>query len=58
VEEIVFDPSSAWAHGEFEFGIMQMFGGFGPGFQREYHKIKPKDEPSEEWEDRVDLYEL
>ena len=58
VEEVVFDPSSAWAHGEFEFGIMQMFGGFGAAFQEEYHKIKPKDEPVEEWEDRVDLYEL
>lgn len=58
VEEVVFDPSSAWAHSEFEFGIMRMFGGFGIGFEREYHKLKPKDEPVEEWEDRVALYEL
>jgi protein-ribulosamine 3-kinase len=58
VEEVVFDPSSAWAHSEFEFGIMRMFGGFGASFEKEYHKLKPKDEPVEEWEDRVALYEL
>lgn len=58
VEEVVFDPSSAWAHSEFEFGIMRMFGGFGADFEREYHKLKPKDEPVEEFEDRVALYEL
>ena len=37
---------------------MRMFGGFGPSFEREYHKLKPKDEPEEEFEDRVELYEL
>lgn len=58
VEEVVFDPSSAWAHSEFDFGIMRMFGGFGGGFEREYHKYKAKDEPVGEWEDRVELYEL
>jgi protein-ribulosamine 3-kinase len=58
VEEVVFDPSSAWAHSEFEFGIMGMFGGFGAGFNKEYWKFKPKDEPVGEWEDRVELYEL
>lgn len=58
VEEVVFDPSAAWAHSEFEFGIMGMFGGFGGSFSKEYWKYKPKDEPAEEWEDRVQLYEL
>ncbi|KAH6670666.1 Fructosamine/Ketosamine-3-kinase [Halenospora varia] len=58
VEEVVFDPSSCWAHGEFDFGIMKMFGGFGGSFEKEYHNLKPKDEPNEEWEDRVALYEL
>lgn len=29
VEEVVFDPSSCYAHSEYELGIMQMFGGFG-----------------------------
>jgi len=33
-------------------------GGFGPSFDKEYHKYKPKDEPVEEWDDRVELYEL
>jgi hypothetical protein len=58
VEEVVFDPSAAWAHSEFEFGIMGMFGGFGGSLNKEYWKYKPKDEPVEEWEDRVQLYEL
>ncbi|KAE8449684.1 hypothetical protein EG329_007459 [Mollisiaceae sp. DMI_Dod_QoI] len=58
IEEVVFDPSSAWAHSEFEFGIMRMFGGFGKGFEREYERYKGKDEPVDEWEDRVLLYEL
>jgi len=58
VEEVVFDPSSCYAHSEYEFGIMRMFGGFGPGFERQYHGVKGKDEPVGEWEDRVLLYEL
>ncbi|RDL38451.1 uncharacterized protein BP5553_02791 [Venustampulla echinocandica] len=58
VEEVVYDPSSCWAHSEFEFGIMRMFGGFGGAFEREYESYKNKDEPKEEWEDRVKLYEL
>jgi len=35
-----------------------MFGGFGKGFFDEYHKLVPKTEPKEEYEDRVSLYEL
>ncbi|KUJ08598.1 Ketosamine-3-kinase [Mollisia scopiformis] len=58
VEERVFDPSCCWAHSEFEFGIMGMFGGFGGRFREEYWGVKGKDEPVEEWEDRVALYEL
>jgi protein-ribulosamine 3-kinase len=57
-EEVVYDPSSVYGHSEYELGIMRMFGGFGGTFMREYHNIKPKDEPVEEYEDRVDLYEL
>lgn len=37
---------------------MKMFGGFGPAFWKEYHSIIPKAEPKEEYEDRVELYEL
>ncbi|ESZ96213.1 fructosamine-3-kinase [Sclerotinia borealis F-4128] len=58
IEEVVFDPSACWAHAEFEAGIMGMFGGFGGAFWREYHEIRPKDEPVDEWEDRCLLYEL
>lgn len=57
VEEVVYDPSSAYAHGEFEMGIMKMFGGFS-GVLKEYHELKPKDLPEEEYDDRVELYEL
>ena len=58
IEEVVFDPSSYYAHSECELGIMKMFGGFGPSFLHEYHKICPKTEPVAEYEDRVSLYEL
>ena len=57
IEDVVFDPSSCYAHNEFDFGIMQMFGGFGGSFFKEYHSIVPKTEPVEEYEDRVSLYE-
>lgn len=57
VEEVVYDPSSAYAHSEFEMGIMKMFGGFS-GVMEEYHELKPKDLPREEYDDRVELYEL
>jgi protein-ribulosamine 3-kinase len=58
VEEVVFDPSCSYSHSEFEWGIMRMFGGFGGSFEREYYELKGKDEPIEEWDDRVKLYEL
>jgi len=60
IEEVVFDPSSSYSHSEFDFGIMRMFGGFGKGFEEEYYRFKEggKDEPVDEWEDRIKLYEL
>lgn len=58
VGEVVFDPSSCYTHAEFDHGIMNMFGGFGAGFWKEYFSNRPKDEPKEEYEDRVELYEL
>ncbi|RCI14174.1 hypothetical protein L249_6071 [Ophiocordyceps polyrhachis-furcata BCC 54312] len=58
VENVVFDPSAAYAHSEYELGIMRMFGGFGPDFWTEYHKLVHKAEPVAEWEDRIMLYEL
>lgn len=64
IEEVVYDPSCSWSHNEFEFGIMKMFGGFGNSFEKEYFAEKEKlgqggkDEPVDEWDDRVQLYEL
>ncbi|KAF2202243.1 Ketosamine-3-kinase [Delitschia confertaspora ATCC 74209] len=57
-EDVVYDPSSCYAHSEFELGIMKMFGGFGGSFLKEYHELCPKTEPVDEYEDRVKLYEL
>jgi fructosamine-3-kinase len=55
---VIFDSSACYAHNEFELGIMKMFGGFGGSFLQEYHKLCPKTEPVDEYEDRVALYEL
>lgn len=57
-EEMVFDPSACYAHSEYELGIMRGFGGFSAGFFNEYHRLVPKTEPQEEYEDRITLYEL
>jgi len=56
-EELIYDSSACYAHSEFELGIMKMFGGFS-GMMEEYHRLVPKTEPVEEYEDRVKLYEL
>ncbi|KAL4963345.1 putative fructosamine-3-kinase [Aspergillus stella-maris] len=58
VGDVVYDPSACYAHSEFELGIMKMFGGFGSSFFTAYHKVVPKTEPVEEYEDRVRLYEF
>ncbi|VUC37982.1 unnamed protein product [Clonostachys rosea] len=58
VEEVVYDPSSVYGHSEYELGIMKMFGGYSSKFWGEYEKLMPKAEPKEEWEDRIQLYEL
>ncbi|KIV87061.1 hypothetical protein PV11_02632 [Exophiala sideris] len=57
LEDVIFDPSACYAHNEYDFGIMSMFGGFGGSFWKEYHDILPKTEPESEYEDRVALYE-
>lgn len=56
--DVVYDPSACYAHSEFELGIMRMFGGFGARFFEQYHRVVPKTEPVDEYEDRVRLYEL
>lgn len=57
IEDVVYDPASCYAHNEYDFGIMHMFGGFGSAFWNEYHSIVPKTEPVSEYDDRVRLYE-
>lgn len=56
VEDILFDPSSAWCHNEFEMGILCLFGGLSAGFFQEYHSLMPKTSPANEYEDRVEFY--
>lgn len=58
VGDVVYDPSACYGHSEFELGIMHMFGGFGSKFFEQYHRVVPKTEPVEEYDDRVRLYEL
>ncbi|PLB45426.1 Ketosamine-3-kinase [Aspergillus steynii IBT 23096] len=58
VGDVVYDPSACYAHSEFDLGIMKMFGGFGSAFFDAYHRIVPKTEPVEEYDDRVLLYQL
>lgn len=66
VEEVIFDPSASYAHSEYEWGIMKLFGGFddrdqdedGEEFEKEYWGKIKKLEPVEEFDDRVELYSL
>ncbi|KAJ6127398.1 hypothetical protein N7523_003010 [Penicillium sp. IBT 18751x] len=56
--DVVYDACSVYGHSEFDLGIMHMFGGFGAHFFNQYHRVVPKTEPVEEYDDRVRLYEL
>ncbi|MCJ1352858.1 MAG: hypothetical protein MMC33_002842 [Icmadophila ericetorum] len=58
VEAVVYDPSSCYAHSEYDLGIMKMFGGFDKKFYDTYYVLVPKTEPENEYNDRVELYEL
>lgn len=58
IEETTFDPSSTYAHHEYEFAIMRLFGGFLASFWSRYHAVKPKTEPKDEYEDRISLYSV
>jgi len=44
--------------GEYEVGMMRMFGGFRREFWDEYERLVGRAEPRVEWEGRVKLYEL
>jgi len=54
-EAVIFDPGSFYAHSEFEFGIMTMFGGFSRTFYDAYFKVLPKQKGHDK---RNSLYEL
>lgn len=58
IEEVIFNPSCCYAHSEYEIGIMMTFGGFPSGFFNEYHQLIPKTEPTKEYHDRLELYQL
>ena len=58
LEDVVFDAGCCYAHSEYELGIMRMFGGFSSGFFNEYHRLIPKTEPKNEYDDRLALYSL
>lgn len=49
---------ACYAHNEYGFGIMKMFGGFGSVFFAEYHDLALKPDPIDERDDRVELYQL
>lgn len=54
-DPVIYDPAAFYGHNEFEFGIMDMFGGPGPEFYRAYHAVIPR---AAGHDDRVALYRL
>ncbi|KAJ1301802.1 hypothetical protein OPQ81_009030 [Rhizoctonia solani] len=54
----IFDPSSYYGHNESDLAIGRIFGGFSSSFYDEYHSIRPKSEPVEEYGQRLKLYQL
>jgi len=57
-QPVIYDPSSMFAHNEFDLAIGKMFGGIPSSFYTEYHKHIPKSAPEEEYNLRSDLYVL
>jgi len=52
---VVYDPASFYGHNEYEFGIVRMFGGFPPEFEKAYFEVVPK---KKNFEQRNRLYQL
>ena len=52
---LIFDPACYYGHREAEFGMMRMFGGFGPCCEAAYAEVWPLEPGSEE---RIVLYGL
>jgi len=57
-EPLIYDPSSFYGHNEADLAIARIFGGFSASFFSAYHDHLPKSDPVEQYEMRVDLYEL
>ncbi|KAF8167668.1 Fructosamine/Ketosamine-3-kinase [Crassisporium funariophilum] len=57
-QPIVFDPASYYGHNEVDLSIARIFGGFPDSFFTTYHKYLPKTEPTNQYDLRMDLYEL
>ncbi|CAE7076602.1 unnamed protein product [Rhizoctonia solani] len=54
----IFDPSSYYGHNESDLAIGRMFGGFSSSFYDQYHSLRPKSEPIEDYDQRLKLYML
>ncbi|KAL8710860.1 MAG: hypothetical protein Q9220_004663 [cf. Caloplaca sp. 1 TL-2023] len=56
---LVLGPCSFYAHNEYEFGPWRLQDSrFGPEYLEAYHSHVPKSPPEEDYEGRLDLYEL
>ncbi|MEX2354242.1 MAG: fructosamine kinase family protein [Gammaproteobacteria bacterium] len=54
-EPVIYDPASYYGHREAEFGMMRMFGGYGPRCEAAYNEIWPFEDGAD---DRITLYRL
>ncbi|MDH5580680.1 MAG: fructosamine kinase family protein [Bdellovibrionales bacterium] len=54
-EAWLFDPAVFYAHSEFEFGILNLFGGYPPSFYQGYQSVSPF---RKGFEQRVDIYQI
>ncbi|KDR85437.1 hypothetical protein GALMADRAFT_52701 [Galerina marginata CBS 339.88] len=57
-QPVIFDPASYYGHNEADLSIARIFGGFPESFFETYHQYLPKSEPVDQYELRMDLYEL
>lgn len=54
-EPVIFDPASYYGHREAEFGMMRLFGGFGPDCEAAYQEVWPF-QPG--YDRRMEVYKL
>jgi protein-ribulosamine 3-kinase len=54
-EPVIFDPASYYGHREAEFGMMRLFGGFGPECEAAYQEVWPF-QPG--FDRRIEVYRL